>query len=418
MRASTPKTLYLISLRNPDLIRTPVRPGIEGYRLWNMLDVLTAARERLCDSQAPQKVAVATIIAAEGSVPRPIGTSMLVDAAGTVHGSLTGGCVEGAVLDACLQALRTGVATVQRFGYNDEDAFAVGLMCGGTIEVLVQPLRADDRTLLHTEETVPIAMVSRLPSAGCEQATSAVAIRQKDLEAGDDALGRALAPLVPHCVRESAGHRVAVMIRSGRTGTVRLAPPAGDNAPPAGDEAPIELFIETRTPPAHLVIFGANAFGQALVEAARPLGHRITLCDPRPAFTDPMSFPGAEVVRAWPHRYLTEASETGEIDERSMICVLTHDPKVDIPVLTVALGLDVEYVGAMGSRRSDHDRRTALREAGVGNAALARLHSPIGLGLGTLTPAEVAVSILAEILAVHSGHTEIMPLSRAQNPRR
>lgn len=382
-----------------------------------MLDVLTAARQRLFDSEAPQDVAIATIIAVEGSAPRPIGTSMLVDAGGTVHGSLTGGCVEGAVLEACRQALSTGTATVQSFGYSDDDAFAVGLMCGGSIDVLVQPFQVGDRASLEeTGEAVPIAMALRVPSTGCEpsaecqpttgceQAAGAVAVWEGSLDEADDSCGRALERIVPRKVLGTAVQRVAAMIRSGRTGRLRIAPPAGGHDP-------IELFIETRAEPAHLIIFGANAFGQALVEAAGPLGHRITLCDPRPAFTDPSSFPGAEVVREWPHRFLAEAAEAGEIDARSMICVLTHDPKVDVPALVRALALDVAYVGAMGSRRSDRDRRSALREVGVGETALARLHSPIGLGLSALTPAEVAISILAEILAVHAGHAEVVPLS-------
>lgn len=371
-----------------------------------MLDVLTAARQRLFDLEKPQDVAVATIVAAEGSVPRPIGTSMLVDAAGAVHGSLTGGCVEGTVLEACLDALATGVAAVQRFGYSDEDAFAVGLMCGGTVEVLVQPFRAGDRGLAQTPgQAAPIAIAMRLPSTAPNHANGAVAVWGES----EDSLAMALDSLVPHAVLRSSAQRAAAMIRNGHTGTMRIAAPEGKHEP-------IELFVETRTLPAHLVIFGANAFGQALVEAARPLGHRITLCDPRAAFTDPASFPGAEVVRAWPHRFLAEAAEAGELDARSMICVLTHDPKVDIPALICALDLDVAYVGAMGSRRSDRDRRSALRDAGVSNTALARLRSPIGLGLSALTPSEVAVSILAEILAVRGGHTQIAPLSRGTGP--
>lgn len=379
-----------------------------------MLDVLTTARHLLADSEAPQEVAIATIIAAEGSVPRPIGTSMLVEAAGTVHGSLTGGCVESAVLDACLQALSTGNATVQRFGYSDDDAFAVGLMCGGTIDVLVLPLTAESALMHVPEHGGPTAVVLRLPSSDGDRSAGAAVIGADDGHEADGSVSGALEPIVGPSALDSATRDVSAMIRGGSTGPVRIAGP---------DEEPIDLFIETRTPPAHLVVFGANAFGRALVEAAGPLGHRITLCDPRPAFTDPEMFPGAEVVRQWPHRYLTEASEAGDLDARSMICVLTHDPKVDTPALVVALGLDVAYVGAMGSRRSDRDRRRGLREAGVDEAELARLHSPIGLGLSAATPAEVAVSILAEMLAVRGGHTEIEPLSRSsaelhRNPRR
>ena len=369
-----------------------------------MLDVLSAAATRLFDSQEPQDVAVATIIATEGSVPRPAGTSMLVDAADGIVGSLTGGCVEAAVFEACRDALATGDASVQGFGYSDEDAFAVGLMCGGRIDVLIQPFRSGCPVLRSDSE--PAAMVLRLPSDDAWAPAAAVSAAAVDGSTGQstDSLAVSLEPLVPDAVVETAVQRVGAFIRGGRTGRVRLAPPEGGREP-------IELFVETRITPAHLLVVGANAFGLALVEAARPLGLRITVCDPRPAFADPASFPGAEVVRAWPHRFLVEAAATGELDDRSMICVLSHDPKVDIPTLTAALDLDVAYVGAMGSRRSDRDRRAALREAGVESPALARLHSPIGLDLETFTPAEVAVSILAEILAVRGGRRQVVPLS-------
>ncbi|KAB1946117.1 XdhC family protein [Brevibacterium linens] len=378
-----------------------------------MLDILSAAATRLFDSEEPQDVAVATIIETEGSVPRPAGTSMLVDAAGGIVGSLTGGCVEGAVLEACQDALATGDASVQGFGYSDEDAFVVGLMCGGRIDVLIQPFRAGCSGL--RAESEPVAVVLRLPSDDAWAPAAAVSAAAVDGSTGQstDALAVGFDPLVPDAVVETALQRVGAFIRSGRTGRVRLAPPEGGREP-------IELFVETRITPAHLLVVGANAFGHALVEAARPLGLRITVCDPRPAFADPASYPGAEVVRAWPHRFLVEAAATGELDDRSMICVLSHDPKVDIPTLAVALDLDVAYVGAMGSRRSDRDRRAALREAGVASPALARLHSPIGLHLETFTPAEVAVSILAEILAVRGGRRQVVPLSdeREDSPLR
>lgn len=370
-----------------------------------MLDILPVAVSRLFDSEEPQDVAVATIIETEGSVPRPTGTSMLVDAAGGIVGSLTGGCVEGAVLEACRDALATGDASVQGFGYSDEDAFAVGLMCGGRIDVLIQPFRAGCPGL--RAESEPVAVVLRLPSDDDAHAPAAAVCAAAVGEvsgSSTDALAVSLDPLVPEAVVETAAQRVGAFIRGGRTGSIRLAPPEG------GSE-PIELFVETRIEPAHLLVVGANAFSLALVEAARPLGLRITVCDPRPSFADQISFPGAEVVRAWPHRFLNEAAASGEFDTRSMICVLSHDPKVDIPTLAVALDLDVAYVGAMGSRRSDRDRRAALREAGVESPALARLHSPIGLHLETFTPAEVAVSILAEILAVRGGRRQVVPLS-------
>ncbi|MCD2262222.1 XdhC family protein [Dietzia aurantiaca] len=398
-----------------------------------MLDVLTTADDgpavqpgRPSESAAPAgpaATAIATIIAADGSAPLPVGTSMLVESGGRMRGSLTGGCVEGAVLVACQEALETGRSAVHRFGYSDEDAFAVGLMCGGTIDVLVQPLDARSaaapaaptptpgQALAPAESPAasapapPAAMVARVPGTQPAPLPGVATIATCE----DAAVAAALTPLVPRTALANATHQVAAMVRRGHTGLVRVA---------ASSESaePVELFVESHRPPAHLVICGANAFGQALVEAARPLGHRLTLCDPRPAFADPASFPGAEVVRAWPHLYLADAAESGDVDSRSIICVLTHDPKIDVPTLSLALQLDVAYVGAMGSRRSDRDRRAALRDAGVDDESLARLHSPIGLGLGSVTPAEVAVSILAEVIAVRERRPRVTSLSDDDAP--
>lgn len=399
-----------------------------------MFDVLTSTRESPAAAGAqpgrpstpmPTRRALATIIAAEGSAPLPVGTSMLVDADGGIRGSLTGGCVEGEVLLACEEALESGCSAVHRFGYSDDDAFAVGLMCGGTVDVLVQPLDSRFSALapIPAPALAPVAIVARVPGPTPARLPGIAVIATGD----KDAVATALAPLVPGDVLAGASRQVEAMVRHGATGLVRVATPGSTAAPgdwagsdthaaPVASAEPVDLFVESHRPPAHLLICGANAFGQALVDAARPLGLRITLCDPRPAFADPASFPGAEVVRAWPHRVLAEAVESGDIDSRSIICVLTHDPKVDIPTLCAALELDVAYVGAMGSRRSDRDRRAALREAGVGEDALARLHSPIGLGLGAVTPAEVAVAILAEIIAVREQRTHVAPLSGDDAP--
>ena len=392
-----------------------------------MLDILDRARERLARPCDPVPCAVATIICAQGSVPRPVGTSMLVGADGALHGSLSGDCVEGAVLEACREALETGRSSVRSFGFSEADAFAVGLMCGGSLEVLIQPFAPPppgaQSPLGTAEDPAPAAYVTRLPHAEAPRTAAPEGddARRPARPEGDDADGPravllagdraeeirgALTTLLPPEVLEAGSARVAAMLREARTGTLRL---------PA-DASTIDLFVESRIRPAHLVVCGANAFGQALVEAARPLGLRITLCDHRPAFTDPPAFPGAEVVRAWPHAFLSAAAERGDLDARSMVCVLTHDPKVDVPVLATALRLDIAYVGAMGSRRSDRDRRTALREAGVGEEALSRLRSPIGLDLGAGSPAEVAVSILAEILAVRAERRTVEPLRDGSGP--
>lgn len=372
-----------------------------------MLDLLPIARERLTCASSPTSCAVATIIETQGSVPRPVGTSMLVAADGSLEGSLSGGCVEGAVLEACQEALETGRAHVQRFGFSEEDAFAVGLMCGGSLEVMIQPfappLPGASGPLGGIGDAMPAAYVARVPRDGGSPETALLR------EGTPEEVHRALAPLLPPALLEDGIARVTDVLGHGGPGLVRLTSP--------GAEAPThELFVEPCREPAHLVVCGANAFGQALIEAAQPLGLRLTLCDHRPAFTDPASFPGAEVVRAWPHEFLSAAAQRGDLDARSMICVLTHDPKVDVPVLATALELDVAYVGAMGSRRSDRERRSALREAGVGEEALARLRSPIGLDLGAESPAEVALAILAEILAVRARRTAVQPLRDGSGP--
>ena len=392
-----------------------------------MLDILDCARERLARPSAPVPCAVATIVSAQGSVPRPVGTSMLVGADGALHGSLSGGCVEGAVLEACREALETGRSSVRSFGFSEKDAFAVGLMCGGSLEVLIQPFAppppGTQSPLGTVDDPAPAAYVTRLPHADAPRTVAPEGddARRPSRPDGDDADGPravllagdraeeirgALTALLPPEMLEAGSAQVAAMLREARTGTLRLPARAST----------IDLFVESRIRPAHLVVCGANAFGQALVEAARPLGLRITLCDHRPAFTDPAAFPGAEVVRAWPHRFLAAAAERGDLDARSMVCVLTHDPKVDVPVLATALRLDIAYVGAMGSRRSDHDRRTALREAGVDEEALSRLRSPIGLDLGAGSPAEVAIAILAEILAVRAERSTVEPLRDGSGP--
>ncbi|EYT51004.1 XdhC family protein [Brachybacterium muris] len=382
-----------------------------------MLDILDGARERLARASDPVPCAVATIVSAQGSVPRPVGTSMLVGADGALRGSLSGGCVEGAVLEACREAIETGRSSLRSFGFSEEDAFAVGLMCGGSLEVLIQPFAppppGTQSPLGTVSDPSPAAYVTRLPQESDAPPAAAPGGDDADgpravLLAGDGAeeVRGALTMLLPPELLEAGSAQVAAMLREARTGTLRL--PAGAST--------IDLFVESRIRPAHLVVCGANAFGQALVEAARPLGLRITLCDHRPAFTDPTAFPGAEVVRAWPHRFLAAAAERGDLDARSMVCVLTHDPKVDVPVLATALRLDIAYVGAMGSRRSDHDRRTALREAGVDEEALSRLRSPIGLDLGAESPAEVAIAILAEILAVRAERRTVEPLRDGSGP--
>jgi xanthine dehydrogenase accessory factor len=190
------------------------------------------------------------------------------------------------------------------------------------------------------------------------------------------------------------------MLAAGRTGMLHF----GHDGERRGDD--LELFVNSFAPPARMVVFGAIDFAAAVARVGAFLGYRVTVCDARPVFATNRRFPDAhEVVVEWPHRYLQAEVDAGRIDERTVLCVLTHDPKFDVPLLEVALRLPVAYVGAMGSRRTHEERLDRLREAGMSDAELARLSSPIGLDLGARTPEETAVSIAAEIIAGRWGGT-------------
>lgn len=384
-----------------------------------MLDLLPELRGFLRSGSDPQACAVATIVGASGSVPRPLGTSMLVSERGEVRGSLSGGCVEGAVFEACTEALDTGTPRREHFGYSDDDAFAVGLVCGGSLEILIQPFYPHGAGTPPAAGEVPDAAAAAHAAEGC------ALVRRIDGRAGRailvpdpqgftaDAIARDLGELLgDEGMVRSASAQLQPLVRAGYTGVIRVAPAGAECV-----DRPAELFVESRLPPPPLLVFGANDFAAALMDAARPLGYRMTLCDARQAFTAESAYPQAdEIVVQWPHTYLDELRGRGPLDPRTVVCVLTHDPKFDIPVLRTALELDVAYVGAMGSRASDRQRRAALLEDGVPSERLARLRSPIGLDVGASSPQEVAVSIVAEILAERYGKNAPQPLSRVGGP--
>ncbi|WP_051707923.1 MULTISPECIES: XdhC family protein [unclassified Streptomyces] len=349
-----------------------------------------------------REMAVATVVTVHGSAPRPPGAALAVDSAGTVTGSVSGGCVEGAVYDLCRQALADGRPVRERFGHDADDAFAVGLTCGGVLDVLVVPVRAGDparevyaAAVAAVAAGQPVALARVVggpdPYAG---RTAALLVRPDGTHTGglggDPALDRTVAA------------EARAFLDAGRTGTVE--------ASRCG--APLTVLVETSVPPPRLIISGAVDFTAALVRAGKLLGHHVTVCDARPVFATPARFPEAdEVVVDWPHRYLDRTP----LDARTALCVLTHDAKFDVPLLRRALRLPLAYVGAMGSRRTHEDRVRRLREAGVTEAELSRLHSPIGLDLGARTPEETAVSIAAELVAVRRGGTGA-PLTGADVP--
>ncbi|QXE34226.1 XdhC family protein [Streptomyces sp. GMY02] len=337
--------------------------------------------------------AVATVVAVDGSAPRDPGAALAVDSDGTAIGSVSGGCVEGAVYELCAQALQDGRTVRERFGYSDEDAFAVGLTCGGVIDVLVTPVRADTpvfRAGVSAADRGEAAALARVVRGPGGLLGGALLVHPDGSYEGG--LGGH-----PELDRTAAAQARA-MLDTGRTGTVEIAED-GSHCPGG-----VTLFVESKVPPPRMIVFGAVDFATALVRVGKFLGYHVTVCDARPVFATRVRFPEADdLVVDWPHRYL----RCTPTDERTVLCVLTHDAKFDVPLLETALRLPVAFVGAMGSRRTHEDRDRRLREVGLTDADLARLRSPIGLDLGGRTPEETALSIAAEIVAARRGGTGV-----------
>lgn len=354
-----------------------------------MRDVLEPARTRL-DRGEP--FALAVLVDAYASAPREVGTAMLVDAAGQVSGNVSAGCVDGAVYELCLQALASGESTRSRYGISDERAFAAALTCGGVIDVLVVPVVPGSRAAealravidaVERREAVALGIVTDAASGG------GALLAVTDDDSRDRAVGdsRMLAAASAD-LRRAASAAAPV--------TLRYADVPGDSVEESG--ATEVLAVPFPHAP-RLIVVGAVEFSVALARLGAASGFEVTVCDPREVFARPDRFPGATIVHDQPGRYLAATP----IDERTAICVLTHDERFDIEAVAAALASPAAYVGAMGSRRTHDDRLARLRTAGVTDAALARLRSPIGLALGGRTPEETALSILAEIVLVRSG---------------
>ncbi|MFJ2817364.1 XdhC family protein [Streptomyces sp. NPDC087294] len=348
--------------------------------------------------------AVATVVAVGGSAPRRPGAALAVDADGTAIGSVSGGCVEGAVYALCQQALADGAAVLERFGYSDEDAFAVGLTCGGVIDILVTPVRGQDAVrpvvaaALAAAARGEAAALVRIVSGPAELLGRAVLVRADGSHEG----GLGGHPELDRTARGEA----AAFLDAGRTGTLEI----GERGSRCG--APLTVLVESSVPAPRMIVFGAIDFASALVRVGKFLNYHVTVCDARPVFATRTRFPDAdEIVVDWPHRYL----ERTAVDGRTVLCVLTHDAKFDVPLLRLALRLPVAYVGAMGSRRTHLDRNDRLRAVGVSERELARLRSPIGLDLGARTPEETALSIASEIIAARHGGSGA-PLTGAHTP--
>jgi xanthine dehydrogenase accessory factor len=353
-----------------------------------------------------QPVGMATVVGTWRSAPRPPGATMLVGPDGTAVGSVSGGCVEGAVYELAGSVVGSGEPVLARYGVSDGDAFDVGLTCGGTIEIFVErvdpasfPELARVAASIGAAEPVAVATVVRggdgapgrhlpgrhLPGRHLPGRHLVVWPDRHAGTLGSDRLDRA--------VVEDARAALA----AGRSGPISYGP----DGQRLGDE--LTVFVSGFAPPPRMIVFGAIDFAAAVARVGDFLGYRVTVCDARPVFATGRRFPGVEVVVDWPHRYLAGEVAAGRLDGRSVVCVLTHDPKFDVPALKVALAQPVAYVGAMGSRRTHADRIERLRAEGVPPDQLARLASPIGLDLGARTPEETAVSIAAEIISTRWG---------------
>lgn len=340
--------------------------------------------------------ALAVVTSTWSSAPRPAGAMMAVADDGEVIGSLSGGCVESAVHELALTVLESGRAVSTRFGTSDDEAFAVGLACGGQIDVLVTPIVEADpaaqlRIYLEAESTsTAAALALELPglteadSGSLSGPSRSLTVDADQHVHGDFGHSR----LTEHIATDAAA-----MTRTGGTGILEF----DDTGRRLG--AGTRIFVTTSTPPPRLLIFGAIDYAAALAELGRFLGYRVTVCDARQVFTTSARFPAAhEVIVSWPHRYFAAEAEAGRVGSSTVVAVLTHDLKFDVPVLLEAARSDAGYVGALGSRRTHVQRTEALREAGAKDEEIARIHGPIGLDLGARSPEATAVSILAEVL--------------------
>lgn len=334
-------------------------------------------------------IAVATAVSISGSAPRTVGTSMAFDGT-AVFGSIAGGCVEGAVVGVCEEVLADGKPQTVEYGISDETAFGVGLSCGGELRIhvqLVEPGSAVADQLRRAADGQPAAIASVISSAVISSAVIADTVAADTDNSGTNGIGSNGNDVARRFAdRIDAERRARIVGGRSALGVVDC------------DGVLLETFFEVAATPARMIIFGAMEFSTALSQAAQVLGYRVTVCDPRSLFATAERFPGVEVVVSWPTEYLS----TTVIDERTVICVLSHDDRFDTDLVEMALAGPAAYVGAMGSRRTSDQRFADLRARGVNEKSLARLRSPIGLDVGASTPEETAVSILAEVLATRT----------------
>ncbi len=305
--------------------------------------------------RAGKGAALATVVETWGSAPRRVGAQLVISGDGRIEGSVSGGCVEGAVIVEALEAIEEGEARLLEFGVSDEDAFAVGLACGGTIRVLVEPVG----------KVLPEPMLAELIAARARREPLAYEV---NVETGQRALRR---------------NAYSERLRMDRSGF----------------EEDGQTFVAVHNPPLRLIVVGAVHIAQALVPMARIAGYDPAIIDPREAFASDARFPGETILTDWPDEAVSKLG----LDSRTALVLLTHDPKLDDPALQAGLAADVFYIGALGSKRTHAKRVERMKQAGFNDDQISLIHGPVGLDIGAAGPSEIAVAILAQMTAVLRG---------------
>jgi xanthine dehydrogenase accessory factor len=336
-----------------------------------------------------RRVVGATLVERIGSAPLDPGAQMLIDERSNIEGSVTGGCVEAALIEEAEAVLRGEAARVVTYGVSDKEAIDVGLMCGGTVRVFVHEHTADGVDVLEAVAGAraigrPVAMATLLEG---DRAGAKMAILE-DRVVGGLGVTELLDSSVERDARGQLDEGMSRIRRYGSEGEVM------------GAEIPV--YIQAFSSRPRMVIFGAIDFSAELAKLANEIGYKVTICDARgPFIKSPRFSRSAEVVVEWPDRYL----EGQQLGPRDVVLVFTHDPKFDEPALIGALATGAGYIGALGSRRTQTRRVERLIDAGLEESSIARIHAPCGLDVGARTPAETAVSVLAEVIAVRAGRS-------------
>jgi xanthine dehydrogenase accessory factor len=304
-----------------------------------MSDPLGAPEQALIWTEAGKGAALATVIETWGSAPRRVGAQLVVSGEGQMQGSVSGGCVEGAVVVEALEALEDSESKLLEYGISDGDAFAVGLACGGNIRILVEPIGAGG---------MPVEMLKQLVAARAARQPVAYEVTLDGSERG--------------------------LVQSGHADRFR--------ADRSGLSEDGKTFVAIHNPPLKLIVVGAVHIAQALVGMARTAGFDPIVVDPREAFGSAARFPDATVVNDWPD----EALQSVGVDARSAVVLLTHDPKLDDPALQIALHSDAFYIGALGSKKTHAARVARMQEAGFEAETITRINGPVGLNIGASGP--------------------------------